>query len=165
LAKVFISAERDESAVGRAVGDVRVAFITAVRFAERFDAFKDRRAESARHSFLANNRPTPRQSGKMNEVEGRAVAMRAKEGLDRVARDRVIHGLQPRQREYGVIKIGPASAVKARARWRKLAAKKIADEFGGIAQQTWREAGDLEELEPKAHVARPADGSEVTWRP
>src|SRR5260370_24073061 len=40
FSKIFISAERDESAVSRAVGEFRVAFVAAVGFLESLDALQ-----------------------------------------------------------------------------------------------------------------------------
>jgi hypothetical protein len=55
--------------------------------------------------------------------------------------------LEAGEGEDGVVEIGPAGAVAGAAFGRELAAKEIADEIGGVAEEAGGEAGDLEELE------------------
>ncbi|MDB6016305.1 MAG: hypothetical protein JWR19_794 [Pedosphaera sp.] len=163
-AKVFVSTERDESAVSRAVREFRVAFVAAVGFAERLDALKQRLVEAARHPLLADHGPAPCQGGKMDEIERRAVAVRAKECLDFVARYFGVHRLQSSKCEDGVVKVRTPISVESRALGRKLLAEEFAHEFRGIAEQPRREPGDLEELEAETHVVWPTEISAVIGR-
>jgi hypothetical protein len=147
LPKIFVCAERDECAVGRAVGELGAAIIAAVGFAESLEALQQRLVETGRHPLRAEHGPATCQRGKMNEVEGRAIALRAEEGLDFVARHFRVHRQQTRQCEDGVVKVWPPIAVESLAPGRKLPAKEGADEICRIAEQARREPGDLEQLE------------------
>jgi hypothetical protein len=78
----------------------------------------------------------------MNEIESRAVTMRAEESLDSVVRHFRIHGLQTSKCEEGVVKVRTSIAVESRALGRKLAGEESADEFcrsnRGASRATWR---------------------------
>ena len=101
----------------------------------------------------------------MNKVQALAIAVSAEERFNVVAWNRGIQRLQTSKRENRIVNIRRAFAVESGAGGRKLGAKEISDKVGRIAEQTWSQAGDLEELEAKAHVTRPADNSTITWLP
>lgn len=89
----------------------------------------------------------------MDEVERSAVAVRVKKGFHFFTRHPGVQCLQASQREDGVIKVRPAGAVKSRPVGGKLTPKKIADEFGRIAEQPGSTTGNLEKLQTKTHFA------------
>ena len=89
----------------------------------------------------------------MHEVEPLARSVPAEKILHSLKRHRRIERLRARESEDRVVEIRPARAIARAALGGKLPAEKIAHQPRGVAEEARREAGDLEELKAKAHVA------------
>jgi hypothetical protein len=163
VAEILIRAERDEGAVGRAVGQAGVAFVAAVGFAEGLDAGEERAVEAGWEAVEAEAGPTTREGGDVDEVERGAVAMRAEETLGGRDRHGGVEGLERGEGEDRVVEIGPAGAIAGAAVGGELALEKSADEIGRVAEEAGRKAGDLEELEAETHAV--AGGASRRSRP
>ena len=98
----------------------------------------------------------------MHEVQPRAIAPAAQPRLHPLRREFRLQGLQAREREDRVVKVGPPLAIPPAALLRDLPLEKCAHQSRRIAQQSRGEPGDLEHFETQAALGK--GGVHAEWR-